>query len=60
MYGALWRVLPGGRLAKALICLLLAAAFVAVCFFWLFPLVTPYLPINDVTVETPTSTVTTP
>ena len=51
---------PGGRLAKALICLLLAAAFVAVCFFWLFPLVTPYLPINDVTVEAPTSTVTTP
>lgn len=60
MYGALWRALPGGRVAKAALSLLLALVFVAVCFFWLFPLVTPYLPINDVTVEAPTSTVTTP
>ena len=58
MYAALWRALPGGRVAKAALSLLLALAFV--CFFWLFPLVTPYLPINDVTVEAPTSTVTTP
>ncbi len=60
MYGALWRALPGGRVAKALISLLLVVVFVAVCFLWLFPVVTPYLPINDVTVEAPTSTVTTP
>lgn len=50
MYGALWRLLPGGRWAKAVQSLLLIAVFVAACFLWIFPAVTPYLPFNDVTV----------
>lgn len=57
MYGALWRALPGSRLAKSIQAVLLALGFVALLFFWVFPLVTPYLPINDVTVEpVPTAT----
>ncbi|MEI2825104.1 MAG: hypothetical protein V9F04_00910 [Dermatophilaceae bacterium] len=50
MYAALWRALPGNRLVKALLCLLLFALVVAVLFLWVFPTVTPYLPFNDVTV----------
>ena len=51
MYAAIWRRLPGARLAKAAQCLVLVLAFVAFCFLWLFPTITPYLPFEDVTVE---------
>lgn len=53
MYAALWRALPGGRLAKSLEALLLALAVVAILFLWVFPAVTPYLPFENVTIETP-------
>lgn len=58
MYGALWRVLPGGRGAKALQCVVLFLAVVAVLFVWVFPAVSLHLPFENVTVEggTPTST----
>lgn len=52
MYSALWRVLPGPRWVKALQCLVLLMAVLAVCFVWLFPAVAPYMPFNDNTVET--------
>ena len=52
MYAALWRVLPGPRWVKAVQCLVLVLAVVAVCFVWLFPAVAPYMPFNDNTVET--------
>jgi hypothetical protein len=54
MYAALWRLLPGGRLAKTLQAVLLAAVVVAVLFAWVFPAVAPHLPFEDVTIE-PTS-----
>ncbi len=54
MYAALWRALPGPRWVKALQCLVLVLAVVAVCFVWLFPAVAPYMPFNDNTVETGT------
>jgi len=51
MYGALWRRLPGGRLAKVIQALVLVAVVVAVLFLWVFPAVTPHLPFEDVTIE---------
>ncbi len=51
MYAALWRRLPGTRLAKTLQALVLLAVVVAVLFFWVFPAVAPHLPFEDVTIE---------
>ena len=51
MYATLWRLLPGPRLVKALQCLILIFAVVAVCFVWVFPAVAPYMPFNDNTIE---------
>ena len=48
MYAALWRALPGPRWARALQCLLLALAVVAVLFTWVFPWLMPLLPFDDV------------
>lgn len=50
MYGALWRVLPGNRWAKAVQLLILFAAVVFVCFQWVFPAIAPLMPFNDNTV----------
>jgi len=54
MYAALWRRLPGGRLAKSVSALALFAATVVVLFAWVFPAVSPHLPFEDVTVPAPT------
>jgi uncharacterized membrane protein YjfL (UPF0719 family) len=51
MYAALWRRLPGGRLARVIQALVLVAVVVAVLFLWVFPAVTPHLPFEDVTIE---------
>lgn len=51
LYAALWRALPGPRLVRAVLCLVLLAAVVAGCFLWLFPRVAPALPCNDNTVS---------
>jgi len=51
MYVALWRVLPGPAWLRVLILLLLVAAFVLVCFEWVFPWISEYVPMNDNTVE---------
>ena len=56
MYAALWRALPGGRLAKSLECLLLFGVVVAALFVWVFPAVAPVLPIDRVTVDGPVPT----
>ena len=56
MYAALWRSLPGPRWVKALQCLVLVLAVVAVCFVWLFPAVAPSMPFNDNSVENGTRT----
>ena len=51
MYAAIWRRLPGTRLAKALQAFVLLVVVVAVLFMWVFPAVTPHLPFEDVTIE---------
>lgn len=53
MYAALWRRLPGGRLAKSVTALVLFAGTVVLLFGWVFPAVSPHLPFEDVTVQTP-------
>lgn len=53
MYGALWRLLPGPLAVRLLLALLLLGAAVAVCFLWLFPVLEPYVPFNQQTVEEP-------
>ena len=50
MYAALWRSLPGPVWVRALICLVLALALVALCFEWVFPAVSEHLPFTDNTV----------
>lgn len=50
MYAALWRALPGPRWLKALECLVLLVAVVAVLFTWVFPWLSPMLPFTDSTV----------
>lgn len=51
MYAALWRRLPGGRLAKAAQCAALAATVVVVLFVVVFPALAPRLPWENITVE---------
>ena len=50
IYAALWRALPGPRLAKAVQALVLVAVAVAVLFLWVFPRIAPLMPFNDNTV----------
>ncbi len=50
MYAALWRSLPGPVWVRAVICLGLALAVVAVLFEWVFPAVSAHLPYTDNTV----------
>ena len=50
MYAALWRALPGARVAKAAQCLILVLLVLAVCFLWVFPAIEPHMPFNGTTV----------
>ncbi len=51
MYAMLWRLLPGPRWVRALLCLVLLAVVLAVCFTWVFPAIAPHMPFNDSTVD---------
>jgi hypothetical protein len=51
VYGWIWRHLPGGTAAKAIVSLLLVVAVCALLLFVVFPWVEPQLPFNDVTVD---------
>ncbi|MCL2467311.1 MAG: hypothetical protein FWF02_08810 [Micrococcales bacterium] len=51
MYGWIWRNLPGPVVVRALIALALVVALVVVCFLWVFPAVSPFMPFNDTTVD---------
>lgn len=48
MYGWIWRRLPGGTPSKLACALLLSAAAAAVLWFFVFPWVTPLLPLDRV------------
>lgn len=50
MYVWIWRILPGGLVAKLLGCAVLFALVVLLLFFVVFPAVEPLLPFGDVTV----------
>ena len=50
MYASLWRSLPGPWPVRALISLVLIAAFVYALFTYVFPAVAPLVPFNDTTV----------
>ena len=50
MYGWIWRHLPGGTGAKAVLSLILALAVAALLLFVVFPWVEPHLPFSAVTV----------
>ena len=51
MYAALFRLLPGGRLAKTFQAVVLVAVVVGILFLWVFPAVAPHLPFEDVTIS---------
>lgn len=50
MYAALWRALPGSRMARTAQCLVLALLVLAACLLWVFPAIAPHMPFNDTTV----------
>jgi hypothetical protein len=60
MYAALWRALPGNRWAKTAESLVLFAGVVAILFVWVFPAMSTHLPFGNVTVETPSTSPSTP
>jgi hypothetical protein len=51
MYSWIWRRLPGGTRAKALLAVVLVLAVAALLLFVVFPWVEPRLPFNEVTVD---------
>ena len=52
MYAPLWRLLPGRWPVKALLSLIMVVGVVAVCFQWLFPVISPLMPFNGNAVQT--------
>jgi len=50
MYAAFFRFLPGPVWARVLLCLLLAAAVLAACVFWVFPFVNSFFAVPEATV----------
>lgn len=50
MYAALWRTLPGPVWLRVLILVLLVAAVLAVCHFWIFPWIDGTFLVPDSTV----------
>lgn len=51
MYAAIWRITPGPPWLKVLILFAIFLAVVGALFYWVFPAIAPYLPINQVSVE---------
>lgn len=51
MYGFLYRMMPGPWYVKVFLLLLLFLVIVAVLFMWGFPMLAPYMPFNQGTVE---------
>jgi hypothetical protein len=51
MYGMLWRLLPGDRVVKALIVVILVVAVAAVLWYGVFPWVEPKIQFDHGTVE---------
>ena len=51
MYAWIWRHLPGPRVVRALILLVVFLMVVAVLFVWVFSWVETWLPFTDVTVD---------
>jgi hypothetical protein len=50
MYAAFFRFLPGPVWLRILFCLVLVAAVLAACVFWVFPFVNGFFAVPDVTV----------
>ena len=50
MYGWLWRHLPGPMPVRVVLAAVLVAAVLAVCFLWVYPAISPYMPFNSTTV----------
>jgi hypothetical protein len=50
MYGWLWRHLPGPALVRVALLLVGAVLVLGVCFEWVFPALSPFMPFNDTTV----------
>lgn len=51
MYEFIWRILPGNWVVKTLISIVLIAIIVFVLMQYVFPVIAPYMPFNDATVE---------
>ncbi|MET4702605.1 hypothetical protein [Frigoribacterium sp. UYMn621] len=52
MYGALWRLMPGPLWLRVILIVLFFAAVLAVLVLFVFPWLTTFVNVNDVTVGT--------
>jgi high-affinity Fe2+/Pb2+ permease len=60
MYSALWHRLPGPNVLKAVEVLVMLGVIVIVLFAWVFPWATVHLPIDNVTVDSGSQSMSTP
>ncbi|MDR1851286.1 MAG: hypothetical protein LBR21_01340 [Propionibacteriaceae bacterium] len=51
IYGLIWRALPGPKWLKVILALLLFCAVVFVLMKWVFPVISDYMPFNNVTMD---------
>ncbi|WP_165066275.1 hypothetical protein [Marisediminicola senii] len=51
MYGALWRILPGPWWVRLFLLLMLIAAVLAACLYFVFPWLNGFINVTDVTVD---------
>lgn len=51
MYAALWRILPGPVWLRLILVLVLVAAVLAACLYFVFPWLNTFVNTTDVTVE---------
>lgn len=51
MYELIWRILPGNRFSKLILSLGLIAGACYLLMQFVFPVVAPYMPFNDATIE---------
>lgn len=58
MYEFIWRLLPGNWFIKFILSLLLIAVVVFVLMQYVFPVIAPYMPFNDATIESQAAHVT--
>lgn len=51
LYGTLWKLLPGPLPVKIVLAAILLGVAIYALFTWAFPVMEPYMPGSDITIE---------